>query len=193
MLCNLVDFKGIYAVLARIEICREIRVFVLFLGLKYSSVLFCTLFPSLAEGGGEGGIHWGGRLVLHCSLSISMLLCYSAIVLLYHYFYQFFVLYCVIRTVHPTPACMYLWYSIYDTGNCDACYRWRKERDGKLNSGSGLVLLWYWGRGPHHSLGRLLLLHCPPPPLPLSLFSSHKTFMSKSYKTHAGPEWRVVL
>ena len=49
MLCNLVDFKGIYAVLARIEICREIRVFVLILGLKYSSVLFCTLFPSLHE------------------------------------------------------------------------------------------------------------------------------------------------
>ena len=47
MLCNLVDFKGIYAVLAQIEICREIRVFVLILGLKYSSVLFCTLFPSL--------------------------------------------------------------------------------------------------------------------------------------------------
>ena len=37
MLCNLVDFKGFYAVLARIEICCEIRVF----------VLFCTLFPSL--------------------------------------------------------------------------------------------------------------------------------------------------
>ena len=47
MLCNLVDFKGIYAFLARIEICGEIRVFVLFLGLKYSSVLFFTLFPSL--------------------------------------------------------------------------------------------------------------------------------------------------
>ena len=47
MLVNLVDFKGIYAVLAQIEICREIRLFVLFLGLKYSSVLFFTLFPSL--------------------------------------------------------------------------------------------------------------------------------------------------
>ena len=47
MLCNLVDFKGIYAVLARIETYRKIRAFVLFFGLKYSSVLFCTLFPSL--------------------------------------------------------------------------------------------------------------------------------------------------
>ena len=50
ILCNLVDFKGIYAVLAQIEICCEIRVFVLFFGLKYSSVLFCTLFPSLISG-----------------------------------------------------------------------------------------------------------------------------------------------
>ena len=36
-----------YAVLAQIAICRKIRVCVLFFGLKFVSVLFFTLFPSL--------------------------------------------------------------------------------------------------------------------------------------------------
>ena len=44
---NLAWFKEIDAVLAQIAIFREICVFVLFFGTKYSPVLLFTLFPSL--------------------------------------------------------------------------------------------------------------------------------------------------
>ena len=44
MLCNLVDFKGIYAVLARIEICREIRVLCYFWGKNIHLCYFVRFF-----------------------------------------------------------------------------------------------------------------------------------------------------